>query len=167
MEGPAGERVLDPEARLQHAREVAWRSLNRRDRTAAELRRTLADKRVEPEVIDDVLAELEEGGYVDDARYAATFAEDRRRLDAWGSDRIERRLLALGVDREHIDAALGEQAPADELDAAVALLARRFPVPPETPRARDRALGVLVRKGYDSELAYDALRRHAGADEFD
>ena len=167
MEGPAGERVLDPEARLQHAREVAWRSLNRRDRTAAELRRTLADKRVEPEVIDDVLAELEEGGYVDDARYAATFAEDRRRLDAWGSDRIERRLLALGVDREHIDAALGEQEPADELEAAVALLARRFPVPPETPRERDRALGVLVRKGYDSELAYDALRRHAGADEFD
>ena len=167
MEGPAGERVLDPEARLQHARDVAWRSLNRRDRTAAELRRTLADKRVEPEVVEHVLAELEEGGYVDDARYAATFAEDRRRLDAWGSERIERRLLALGVEREHIDAALGEQGAADEFEAAVALLARRFPVPPQTPRERDRALGVLVRKGYDLELAYDALRRHAGADEFD
>ncbi len=167
MRGPAGERVLDPEARVQHARDVAWRSLNRRDRTAAELRRALADKRVEPAAIETVLAELEEGGYVDDAAYARRFAEDRRRLDAWGPDRIEQRLLALGVDREHIAAALGGRGAETDLDAALALLARRFPQPPQSPRERDRALGVLVRKGYDLELAYDALRRHAGAEELD
>ena len=38
------------------------------------------------------------------------------------------------------------------------------PSRPSTPRERDRALGMLVRKGYDLELAYDALRRYAGAD---
>lgn len=161
MRGPAGEHVLDREAQLQRARDVAWRSLNRRDRTAAELRRALADKRVEPAVIDTVLAELEAGGYVDDAAYARRFAEDRRRLDAWGSDRIEQRLLGLGVEPEHVAAALDGQATGEELDAALALLARRFPQPPQTPRDRDRALGVLVRKGYALELAYDALRRHA------
>jgi regulatory protein len=164
---PAGERRLDPEAQRQHARDVAWRALNRRDRTEAELRRSLADKRVEPAVIDEVCAELKEGGYVDDARYAERFAEDRRRLDAWGADRIERRLLALGVHREHIAAALDRQDAGEELEAAVALLARRFPAVPETPRERDRALGVLVRKGYDLELAYDALRRHAGVESLD
>ena len=36
---------------------------------------------------------------------------------------------------------------------------------PPTPRERDRALGMLVRKGYELELAHDALRRYAGADE--
>jgi len=164
---PAGERVLGPEARVQHARDVAWRALNRRDRTEVELRRTLADKRVEPADIDSVLDELRAGGYVDDARYARQFAEDRRRLDAWGSDRIERKLASLGVDRELIAAALGEQDPGSELDAAVALLDRRFPEQVRTPRERDRALGVLVRKGYDLELAYDAVRRHAGADGVD
>jgi regulatory protein len=162
-DAPAGERRPDPETRLQHARDVAWRFLNRRDRTEAELRRTLADKRVEPDLIDRVLAELAEGGYVDDARYAQRFAEDRRRLDAWGSDRIERRLLALGVDREHVAVALAEQGGEEELEAALALVERRFPAGIHTPRERDRALGVLVRKGYDAELAYDAVRRHAGA----
>ncbi len=166
-DAPAGERRLDPEAALQHARDVAWRSLNQRDRTEAELRGKLADKRVEPHLIELVLAELREGGYVDDARYAQRFAEDRRRLDAWGSDRIERRLRTLGVDPEHIAAALAGQDGAEELDAAVALLERRFPRPaegewPASPRDRDRALGVLLRKGYEPELAYDALRRHAG-----
>jgi regulatory protein len=109
-----------------------------------------------------VLAELCEQGYLDDASYAQRFAEDRRRLDAWGAERIERKLLSLGIDRELIAAAVGQQDHAGELEAALEILARRFPEPPRTPRDRDRALGVLVRKGYDLELAHDALRRHAG-----
>jgi len=154
-------RLMDPELRLQHARDLAWRALNLRDRTVAELARVLAAKRVEPATIDAVLGELREQGYLDDARYAQRFAEDRRRLDAWGAERIERKLLSLGVDRDLIAAAVGEQDPAGELAAAVAILDRRFPEPPRTPRERDRALGVLVRKGYDLELAHDAVRRHA------
>jgi regulatory protein len=155
-------RLEDPEARLQHARDVAWRALNRRERTVAELARHLAAKRVEPDAIEAVVCELCEQGYLDDSSYAQRFAEDRRRLDGWGADRIERRLLSLGVDREIVAAAVAAQEPGEELDAALAILARRFPEPPATPRERDRALGVLVRKGYSLELAHDALRRHAG-----
>jgi regulatory protein len=157
-------RLEDPEALLQHARDVAWRALNRRERTEAEMARLLAGKRVEPSAIDTVLGELREQGYLDDASYARRFAEDRRRLDAWGADRIERKLLSLGVDRELIAAALAERDHAGEMAAALEVLARRFPTPPQTPRERDRALAVLVRKGYDLELAYDALRRHAGVE---
>ena len=155
-------RLEDPEARLQHARDVAWTALNRRERTVAELARLLAAKRVEPAAIETVLAELSEQGYLDDASYAQRFAEDRRRLDGWGAERIERKLLSLGIDRELIAAALGEQDHAGEIEAALEILARRFPEPPRTPRERDRALGVLVRKGYGLELAHDAIRRHAG-----
>jgi regulatory protein len=157
-------RLEDPEARLQHARDLAWRALNRRERTVTEMARLLAGKRVEPSAIDTVVGELREQGYLDDASYAQRFAEDRRRLDAWGADRIERKLLSLGIDRELIAAALGDRGPEDELAAARALLTRRFPGPPQTPRERDRALGMLVRKGYGLELAYDALRAHAGVE---
>jgi regulatory protein len=163
----AERRTLDPEERIEHARALAWRALNRRDRTVAELARALAAKRVEPEAIEVVVAELCEQGYLDDAGYATRFADDRRRLDGWGAERIERRLRALGVDPDLIAAAVGEQDGAGELEAALELLRRRFPDPPSTPRERDRALGVLVRKGYELELAYDALRRHAGAPAFE
>src|SRR3954468_16045565 len=96
-------RLEDPEARLQHARDVALRALNRRERTEAEMARLLAGKRVEPAAIDAVLRELREQGYLDDESYARRFAEDRRRLDAWGADRIECRLASLGVSRELIE----------------------------------------------------------------
>jgi regulatory protein len=161
---PAGERRGDPEARLEHARAVAWRALNRRDRTELELRGILAEKRVAPEEANVVLGELLDGGFVDDASFAQRFTDDRRRLDAWGSERIARRLRELGVGAEHIAAAVGEQDHDDELEAALTLLRRRAPTVPSTPRERDRALGMLVRKGYEVELAYEALRRYAGAD---
>jgi regulatory protein len=124
----------------------------------------LLGKRVEPTVADQVVCELIELGYLDDARYAQRFAEDRRRLDGWGSDRIARRLRELGVDREHVEAALAAQDPEEELEAALALLRRRCPQPPATRAERDRALGILVRRGYAPELAFDALRRHAGVE---
>jgi regulatory protein len=162
---PAGERLTDPAERLERARALAWRALSRRERTELELRGYLAAKRVAPEEAQVVVDELLEGGFIDDAGYAQRFADDRRRLDAWGSDRIERRLRELGIASEHVAAALGDQEPEEELEAAVALLRRRVPDPPTTPRERDRALGILVRKGYDLALAHDAIRRHAGADD--
>jgi regulatory protein len=156
------ERSPDHEVRLQHARDVAWQALNRRDHTMAELARTLARKRAEPAVIDAVVGELCEQGYLDDARYARRFADDRRRLDGWGAERIERRLREAGVAPELIAAAVGEQGHEDELEAALALVRRRFPEPPATARDCERALAMLVRKGYELELAHDAIRRHAG-----
>jgi regulatory protein len=148
------------EERLQHALDVAYRFLARRDRTVAEVRGRLEAEEIEEEVVDEAIAELSRQGYLDDARYAVRFAEDRRTIDAWGAERIERRLLAVGVDPALVGAALGERGDGEELEAALAVLRRRFPRAPADDRGRDRALGLLVRKGYDLELAYDAVRAY-------
>ena len=144
--------------RLQHALDLAYRFLGHRDRTVAEVHERLSAEGVEPAVVDEAVGELRHLGYLDDARYAQRFAEDRRTIDAWGAERIERRLLALGVDPALIAAALDERGTGEELEAALAVLRRRFERPPAHDRERDRALGLLVRKGYELELAYDAVR---------
>jgi regulatory protein len=161
--GAAAPAAPEPDP-VERARGLAWRSLNKRDRTVNEVGGMLLGKRVEPAVADQVVTELIELGYLNDARYAERFAEDRRRLDAWGSDRIARRLRELGVDQESIEAAVGAQDPEEELDAARELLRRRCPRPPTNRAERDRALGILIRRGYAPELALDALRRHCGAE---
>ena len=159
MSGLAHQRATDPQAQLQEALDLSFSYLGHRDRTVAEVRRHLERKRVEPAAIDGALAELGRLGYLDDSRYAQRFAEDRRRLDAWGAERIERRLVALGVPPEIAAAAVGSGGGEhDELSAAVELLRRRIGRPPETDRDRERALGLLARRGYELELAYDAVR---------
>jgi regulatory protein len=151
----------DPELRLQHALDLAFRYLGRRDRTVLEMRRFLEGKRIEPSGIDAALARLAHEGYLDDVRFARQFAEDKRLLEEWGADRIERRLLALGVPAELVREAVDLRDRGDELDAAVGLLRRRFPALGDDPREHRRAYGVLVRKGYDQDLAWDAIRIHA------
>jgi regulatory protein len=123
------------------------------------MRAHLSGRGVQPEIADEALAELTEQGYLDDVRFAHRFAEDRRTLDHWGSERIESRLRALGIGRALAAeaAAPGEEG---ELDAAVALLARRFPSPPREERDLNRALGLLVRRGYELELAHDAIETY-------
>jgi regulatory protein len=146
------------EDRLQHALDLAYRYLGRRDRTVLEVRRHLEGKRVEPSAIDGALRDLSESGYLDDARYAQRFAEDRRELDDWGADRIARRLHAVGVAEAEVVAALEARGVESERDAALALLRRRVRVAPQNDRERERALGILVRKGYDLDLAYEVVR---------
>ena len=152
------ERVLEPEERLQHALGVAYAYLNRRDRTGREVERRLVEKGVDEATVADALAELIEQRYVDDERYARLFADDRRTLDGWGTERIGRRLREVGVPDGVIAALLDERAGEDELSAAVAVLQQRLATPPGDERERTRALGLLVRRGYELEVAYDAVR---------
>jgi regulatory protein len=149
---------VESEPVLQHALEVAYRYLGSRDRTVLEVRRRLERDGVDAATAGAAIAELEHQGYLDDDRYARRYAEDRRSLDAWGDERIERRLREAGVAPEAVAAALGGLDPGDGHAAAVALLQRRLRERPRSDRDRERALGLLVRRGYDLELAHEAVR---------
>jgi regulatory protein len=142
------------------ALELAVRMLNARERTEAELRASLRRRRVEPEVVDDVVAAIAADGLIDDAGYARRFAEDRRLLDRWGNERIARDLERRGIKRELVDEALIGHGHAEELVVAIELLDRRFPLPFDGDRERDKAWRMLVRRGYEPELAYSAVRAH-------
>jgi regulatory protein len=157
--------VLDTDDRLQHALEISYRHLNRCDRTVSEVRRHLEHEGVEPETLERTVETLIDQGYLDDARFARLLAADKREFEQWGSDRIRRRLLARGIDREQVESALAQPDTGEtEFDRALALLSVRFPSAPRDRRERDRALGVLLRKGYDIDLAVDALAAHARGD---
>ena len=149
------------DAGLERALAVAYRYLNRRECTKAEMRAQLSRTGSDPRDADGAVATLVEQGYLDDARFGRLFVQDKRELDQWGSDRIRRALIARGVDRDVVEDALGEDAADSEIGRAVALLRQRFPSPAGDPRERERALGMLLRKGYDAELALDAIAVHA------
>ncbi|MGI8430493.1 MAG: regulatory protein RecX [Solirubrobacteraceae bacterium] len=143
---------------------LAYRYLNRRDRTEAEVRKHLEGNSLDAPVIDRSILTLTEQGYVNDVRFARLFAQDKQELEQWGSERIRRGLLTRGISSNLIDATLDGEAPETELARALDLLRRRFPSPPAERRDRDRALGVLIRKGYNGEIALDALSAHARGD---
>jgi regulatory protein len=158
------------EETIERALGFACAYLDRRDRTVSEVRSHLERKAVQGALIENCLRTLVEQGLLDDARYAELFASDKRELEQWGSERIRRGLLSRGIDRDLVEAALsaetadrsGDGEPEDtELGRALTVLRRRFPSPPADGRERERALGVLLRKGYESDLAVEAVTMHA------
>jgi regulatory protein len=162
------------EQALQRAIDLACAHVNRRERTVAEVRSQLERQGVSDAHADEAVRVLLDQRLLDDERFAEMFVADKRELEQWGSERIRRGLGARGVDREVAEralaAALDDHSGDDrsrhdvELTRAMELLRRRFPQPLRGRRERDRALGVLLRKGYDQELAIDALNAHAGGD---
>jgi regulatory protein len=139
------------------AHELALRALSRTERTESELRDWLAERGVEDGDIEEVITLLAEAGAVDDASFARRYAADKRELAGWGPDRIATALEGRGVAREHIEAALAGEDEGSQLERATALLRERG-MSCASQRERERALGLLVRRGYPLELAYEAVR---------
>ncbi len=149
----------DHDRERERAIQLGYRAVGHRDRTVAELRAFLERKRVEPDAIADAVEELIAAGLLDDARYARRFAEDKRELERWGSERIARELRRRGIAPELVEQVVAAHGRDTELATALTLLVERLP-PPRDDRERDRAWRLLVRRGYDRELAYEAVRRH-------
>jgi regulatory protein len=167
----------------QKALDLAYAFINRRERTVAEVRSQLERKGVSEADADDAVQTLIEQHLLDDERFAQLFVSDKRELERWGVERIRRGLNARGIDRALAEQALAAEpetvddanldrpraehcsACDGELGRALDLLRRRFPDPPRDRRDRNRALGMLLRKGYEQELAIDALNAHARGDQ--
>jgi regulatory protein len=154
----------DRERELERAMRLAYRAVGSRERTVAELRTFLERKRVEPAAIDEAVVELTEAGFLDDARYAQRFAEDKRELDRWGSERIARELQRRGIAPDLVERAVADRGREAELETALMVLQQRG-APPRDDRERNRAWGLLVRRGYEAEIAYEAVRRYERADD--
>jgi regulatory protein len=137
---------------------LALKALERKERTVAEMGSWLRARGVGSEEVEEVVDRLTSTGVLDDARYARRYAEDKRELRRWGSERIRAALLDRGVSVEDAEEALGDAGEEPELQRAVDLLRDRAGTL-EGALERQRALGALIRRGYDSEVAYEAIRR--------
>jgi regulatory protein len=155
-----GTGARETELALTDALARCYTHLARREHSVAEMRTRLERAQFDQQTIEQALATVREQGYLDDERYARLVAEDRRTIDGWGVDRIRARLESAGVDRDLIDATLaGFDTPSERI-AAGAVLERRCREPLRDDRDRQRAFAVLIRQGYDSDVAYDAIRAH-------
>jgi regulatory protein len=137
--------------------ELALDALGRKERGTAELAAWLRGRGVAEEDLEAAIARLTELGELDDARFARRYAEDKRELAGWGSERIRAALLARGLAPEDIEVALARDSEPDQVERATELLVRRGRSL-GSDGARASALGYLTRKGYSYEIAHEAIR---------
>ncbi len=142
-------------ARLQRR---ALRLLAVRPRSARELRGRLS-RAGDPQLAEEVVADLQRRGLVDDRQFAREWVRARRRARGFGAARLRGELLRKGVPREHVEEAL-QQAGEDDrhlaVEAARARMGRYQHLPPEV--AARRLAGYLARRGFGPAEVLEALR---------
>lgn len=135
--------------------------LSRRDHAEDELRRKLRQYGFRDQEIASALERARSHRFVNDARFAAYFIEERIRR-GWGRRKIELELVRKGVSLDEIpgypDAFFSDD---DDLNRARALLARKT-VPRE--RAYEKLTRFLVSRGFSYGIATDAVRDLLRAD---
>lgn len=137
---------------------AALAAIGRKERTEYEMRKWLAERDAGPEESERVMEYLIENLALDDERFANGYVDDKRRLAGWGNDRIESALYGRGLPPHVISAALSREAEESEVDRATRVLLEKGGDLSDD-RGRQRALGLLARRGFCAEDAYAAIRR--------
>jgi regulatory protein len=138
---------------VESARFVAENYIDYQPRTSAEVRRRLAKSGYEEEVVETVVADLENAGLLDDSKFSADWVESRSRRKGFGKLRLASELRQKGVDKSQVDKAVAEIDPEAELQAAISLARRRVsPADSGDPAAKRRLAGYLQRRGYNWEI---------------
>lgn len=151
------------------ADEVRQRTFNRaiklltiKPRSVAELReRLLQGKNTNRAVVDAVIARLQEYGYLNDERFAFSYASLKVKRRPLGRRRLERDLkfkkVPKGVAEEVLELVYTE-TPEDQLIDAAIEKRIRLRGKPKTREDAKKLFDHLLRQGFEFELVSDKVR---------
>ncbi len=144
--------------------DAAGRFLEARPRSVAETRRHLVDAGWRAELVESVLARLQDLGYLDDPAFARAWVESRDRAHPRGESALRRELVLKGIAADTIaDVLLHRRADAGtDLDATAAarVLGRRGAAllrEPDERKRRAKAYALLARHGFDPDTCRTAV----------
>lgn len=150
--------------------EYALKSLGRKMRSEAELRRLMQSK-IEPGEtgaanIARVLAKLKEYGLLDDTAFAETYTRLRQENEKFGPRRVRQDLAQKGVAKPIIEETIeARYDTVDEETLARQYLDRKRLRKPENEKETARILRRLVGAGFSTSVIYKILRNWDVSDE--
>jgi regulatory protein len=153
-------RTYDDESSLY---DYAVRSLGRRMRTVAELKRLMRQRVPEGEIgtvlIEMVVLRLKDQKYLNDTNYAASYSAFRRDNEKFGRRRVITDLKVKGVHADVIDKVVDEAYSAvNEEELARAFLKRKRLKKPENDKQAARIFRGLMRAGFGPGTAIKVLK---------
>ena len=153
---------LDPAGAREHVFQRAAKLLAAKQRSVEELRERLLEGRGATEAnVEEVIARLREYGYLDDAKFAQSYASLRLRERPIGRRRLQRDLWLKKVDKQTAEAALDEvfesTPESDLIDRAIAKRIR-LRGKPETREEAKKLFDHLLRQGFEFDLVSEKVR---------
>jgi SOS response regulatory protein OraA/RecX len=154
--------IKDVEKARRRTFDRAIRLLTFKWRSVAELRERLLEKNwTNEEIVETVIAKLEEYGYLDDAQFAKDFAASKLRQKPQGKRVLRQKLVLKKVPRETADAALEkvfEETPEADLVETAIRKRVRLKGKPETREDVKKFYDFLMRQGFSYDVVSSKMR---------
>lgn len=142
------------------ARERILRYCAYQERCHAEVRRKLFDMDVPYGEADELIAFLITEGFLNEERFARSFARGRFRLKRWGRVKIARELESRGLSQTCIRSGLAEIEEGEYRATLGDLLSRKKGEVQDSNVfvRRDKIAGYAVRRGFEPDLVWAMLK---------
>jgi regulatory protein len=153
---------LDPAKARERVFQRAGKLLAAKPRSVAELRERLLEGSGATEtIVESVIERLREYGYLDDARYAHSYASLRVQQRPIGRQRLQRDLWMKKIDKATADTALDqvfESTSEEELIDRAIEKRVRLRGKPKTRAEAKKLFDHLLRQGFALELVSEKVR---------
>lgn len=126
------------------------------ERCHQEVNQKLREMGMIPEAIDQIIAHLIKENYLNEERFAQSFARGKFNIKKWGKNRISNELEQRHISKYNIKTALKEINDVTYLDTLAALAEKRLEAIKEAnkQKRRKKLADYLLYRGWESHLVY-------------
>ena len=109
---------------------------------------------------EKVIVHLIENNFINEERFAKSFARGKHNYKGWGKNRIVNELKFRNISSRIIETALKEIPEATYLENFHALAEKNWEIikEPKGQKRNKKFVDFLLRKGYETSLIYDKLK---------
>lgn len=130
------------------------------ERCHNEVENKLTEYRLIPQAKEKILLHLMENDFLNEERFAKTFARGKFRIKKWGKQRIIRELKQKGISEYNIRSALKEIEEENYIKTFNQLARKRFLAvkEPNVYKKRKKVADYLLYKGYEPDMVYKKIK---------
>lgn len=129
------------------------------ERCHQEVRRKLRSMGMIPLAIDDIMVHLIKNNFLNEERFARSYARGKFCIKKWGRIRIERELKARGLSDYTIEAGLDEIDEDEYIDTFESLAEKKYATIKDTNpyKAKAKLANYLLYRGWETDLVYEKI----------
>ena len=129
------------------------------DRCHKEVEQKMREYFLIPEAKEMILLSLMKDNFLNEERFAKSFARGKFRIKNWGKQRIIRELKFKDISAYNIKTALKEIDETDYISTIYSITENRNAVISENNiyKRKQKLIGFLLRKGFENELIYKVV----------
>ncbi|MFL9830253.1 RecX family transcriptional regulator [Flavobacterium sp. ST-87] len=137
------------------------------DRCHEEVVQKLRNMKMDSEEIDQIITHLINDNFLNEERFACSFARGKHRIKHWGKIRITNELKFRNINQTLINIALKEISPEEYFETFETLANRNWESIRETNslKKRKKFCDYMLRRGFESNLVYEKVRDLENSDQ--